>query len=207
MLIIVLTLTEEIREIVKFGIQARKICASCTDFMFPGKSCYESFCGPDNYGYEATVSGLLVVPYGNDVYGNPPPDPLSGHTWMHGTIAETCKVPSETFGNFLSGEMVADVLASVLFAGSGQFVTAPDYLGYGESFDFHKAYIVGKPYMSSAAVLWTEASQTIADVYGYSAGCAAVVSGYSEGGGGAARATMALSCIGVDVKRAQMGAA
>lgn len=102
--------------------------------------------------------------------------------------------------------MVADVLAVLLFGGSGQFAIAPDNLGYGESYNFHKGYIVRDAYKASAATLWSKASHIITNEYGSHPGCGAVASGYSEGGIGAAAAAQALSCIGVEVVRVQMGA-
>lgn len=44
-------LLAEVREIIKYGVQARKICASCDDYAFPNDACYDDFCGADVYGH------------------------------------------------------------------------------------------------------------------------------------------------------------
>lgn len=79
--------------------------------------------------------------------------------------------------------------------------------GYGASYDHFRGYLVKKSYEASAAVLWSKARQVLSELPGIELGCSAVVSGYSEGGYGAAAAPTGLQCIGVDVKRIQMGGA
>ncbi|KAL7452583.1 hypothetical protein ACHAWC_004309 [Mediolabrus comicus] len=193
------------REIIKYGVQARKICASCDDYTFPGSTCYNDFCGADVYGHSATHSGLLLVPV--DDNGAPIQGILHGSLWYHGTEAATCSIPSEQYSDFVSGSFIANVLSTILFAGFGTVGIAPDGLGYGESYDHFKGYLVKKAYEASAVVLWSEARKVLSGMPGIELGCSAVVSGYSEGGYGAAAAPTGLQCIGVDVKRIQMGAA
>jgi len=59
--IFLLRYTGEVSAMVQYGIKAKKICASCTDFT-PLAECYQDFCGADTYGHDATVSGLLLLP-------------------------------------------------------------------------------------------------------------------------------------------------
>lgn len=153
----------------------------------------------------ATHSGLLVLPV--DDSGDLIPGIRHGSLWYHGTEASTCSIPSEQFPQFLSGSFSANVLATVLFAGHGTVALAPDGLGYGESYDHVKGYLVKKHYEASAAVLWSEARRVLReDVAGdMELGCSGLMSGYSEGGYGAAAGATGLQCIGVDVKRLQMG--
>ncbi|KAL7547388.1 hypothetical protein ACHAWF_010695, partial [Thalassiosira exigua] len=196
----------EVRQIIQYGIQARKICASCDDFMFEDNSCYDDFCGADVYGHSAMHSGLLILPV--DDNGTPISGIHHGSIWYHGTTASTCSVPSEEFSRFLEGSFSANVLSTILFAGHGTIAVAPDGLGYGESYDHIKGYLVKKTYQASAAVLWSKARQVLQDdALDIELGCSGMTSGYSEGGYGAAAGATGLSCIGVDVKRIQMGGA
>ena len=141
-----------------------------------------------------------------DDNGTPISGVRHGSFWYHGTEASTCSIPSEQYSDFVAGSFSANVLATVLFAGHGTIAIAPDGLGYGESYDHFKGYLVKKAYEASAAVLWSKARQVLQDEdQGIELGCSGMTSGYSEGGYGATAGATGLSCIGVGVKRIQMG--
>ena len=58
-----------------FDIKATKICTSCKDMLeaygdeltaYSGDDGFMSYCGPDTYGHDAIVSGVMLEPIHND---------------------------------------------------------------------------------------------------------------------------------------------
>lgn len=124
---------------------------------------------PDINGVPDTASGLLVLPVRETEYQYPL------LCYMHGTVDSKVDVPSNLAGGW---ELAA------VWGGLGFVAAAPDFLGLGDSRGFH-------PYVHAA----TEASAGIDMLFAARAFCEAegpalndqlFVTGYSQGGHGAA---------------------
>lgn len=194
----------EIEALVQYGVRVQKVCAQCTEFS-SSHSCFESFCGDDAYGSAALVSGLLFIPLVQHEEDNKLsilPGLIKGSIWSHTTTASTCNVPSEgweDFANKQGGNI--DVMIPFIVASNGNVAIAPDNLGYGESYNHFKSYLVRQAYKTAAIPLWLKAQQMIADETNCTSEMAnnVFLSGYSEGGYGAVAVAEGLECMGVDI--------
>jgi hypothetical protein len=164
--------------LVRHNIQARKICASCQNYYSIGDNDdeYQNYCGPNAYGNNATVSGLIIFPV--DEQGEIIKGSLAGHIDAHQTLTESIlQAPSETFDDSNKHWL------AFLAASSGKVSIRPDYLGYGESADFYKSFLLKPAYPTATLPLWQKAVQMVQD----ESNCqsylkpAAYLTGYGEG--------------------------
>lgn len=166
-------------------IQARKICASCTDY---GRNdddeetiVYQKYCGPNAYGYNATVSGLVIFPI--DANGDFVRGSLSGHVDAHRTIIDSNHVPSEMMMTSDDDSYYAQHWLAMLGASAGNVAIRPDYLGYGESFEYFKSFLLQPAYPTATLPLWQKAVQMVQE----ESNCrsylkpSAYITGYGEG--------------------------
>jgi len=208
----------QVNTLIQYGVQVHKICAKCTDFEMEDLECYNDFCGPNAYGYDATFSGMLVVP--TDVYSNTNGETISttvtilkgimkGVIWSHATKANTCDVPSEIWNKF-DKDIEFDLIVPFLIASSGNAVVTPDNIGYGESYDHHVGFLIRKAYKTASVPLWLKAQEYIATETKCQSelGNSVVTGGYSEGGYGAVAVAEAMDkCMNVKVIKLFSGAA
>mmetsp|Transcript_36584 Transcript_36584/g.88669 ORF Transcript_36584/g.88669 Transcript_36584/m.88669 type:complete len:598 (-) Transcript_36584:30-1823(-) len=201
--------------LVKHDVQARKICASCQDYQdaaandvsqnsllpTPRNITWQQYCGESAYGSNATVSGLLLVPI--DENGDLIEGPMAGHLAAHQSLTETfSQIPSETFDQFDKHWL------SIVAASSGKIAIEPDYLGYGESSDFFKSFLIRPAYATATLPLWQSAVEMIAqesECRSYLKSVA-YVTGYGEGAFAALSIADALySTFNVQIVKASVG--
>lgn len=118
----------------QFGLVVRKICGSCADHP------QSTICPPTAYGYNATHSGLLLVPLGvpptSQNSSNPESTIKDGTSLLsvhfRGAVRTTQRVPSGVWPpSPLDG---FDVFMGLFFSSStGTYTILPDYQGFGES--------------------------------------------------------------------------
>ena len=91
---------------------------------------------------------------------------------------------------------------------SGTVSIAPDTLGYSNTYDYFKGYIVKKQYQTSFIPLWLKTKRTIAEETECVSelGNGLTVAGYSEGGYGAFAIAEAAESVGIDVQQVLSGA-
>ena len=162
---------------VDYGVQVIKVCGKCSDYA----GLYKGVCEPDDYAFDSTHSGLLLLPLVRDttrlVRGTRPLTILS-----HGTTPSNMRVPSNLWN-------VSDpdglVLFGTLFTGmTGCVSLLPDFTGYGESrVDAFRAYVVRKAYVTGTLPLIWESEALVANISDCKTAVAddIVVVGYSEG--------------------------
>lgn len=187
-----------------YGVEVRKLCASCNEFNVTSDS-YSEYCGEGVYGYSATHSGLLMIPMSID-----------GTVMAEGTFPGVVfnhdptmnRVPSEEWNG--ANSMASEIMFGVYPAAAGSVAVLPDYFGHGESNGaLFKANLVKQSYETSTVPLWLKADAIIAE----SSDCgnaalanAATVTGFSEGGYASVVIANALYRLGVDIIRVQAGA-
>ena len=91
---------------------------------------------------------------------------------------------------------------------SGTVSIAPDTLGYSNTYDYFKGYILKKQYQTSFIPLWLKTKRTIAEETDCVSelGNGLTVAGYSEGGYGAFAIAQAAESVGIDVQKVLSGA-
>jgi len=129
---------------------------------------------PDIYGVKDTASGLFVYPV--------PEDSLEINVYpmliyQHGTVGSRLDVPSELAGGFQ---------LAMFWASVGYATTAADFLGLGTSRGFHP-YVHART-EASAAIDFHIGMKDIASDEGFLVNDQLFVTGYSQGGHGAAAA-------------------
>ena len=168
---------------VDYGVQLVKVCGRCSDHV--GR--YEGVCEADHYAFDATHSGLVILPMERDsttrfARGTRPVTIL-----CHGTQPNNLAVPS----NLWNATTTRDdpdglVLFGVLFTAMTATISIlPDYTGYGESRRIaHRAYIVRQGYVTATLPLVWETEKYLADTTNCqtAAADAYCLVGYSEGG-------------------------
>lgn len=187
---------------VKYGVQVRKMCASCEEeTKHPGFINKDShglgYCDETAYGYDAKTSGLVVIPTNDE--GDILPGALQASTWSHVTIAGNCDIPSGTF-NF--GKVSVDAITTLLMGSSGSVAISSDTIGFGNTYDYFKGYLVKKQYQTSFIPLWLKTKRTIAQETGCASelGTGLFIGGFSEGGYAAFAVAEAAESAGIDVR-------
>ena len=91
---------------------------------------------------------------------------------------------------------------------SGTVSIAPDTLGYSNTYDYFKGYVVKKQYQTSFIPLYLKTKRTIAEETACLSelGNGLTVAGYSEGGYGAFAIAEAAESVGIDVQQVLSGA-
>lgn len=185
-----------------YGIQVRRVCASCSDFDLEGDD-YQRYCGPDAYGYNQSFSGLLAIPL-NDK-GELLEGTLPGAMHMRGT--QVNDVPSNQYNT--SKPDLIQFITALFPASTGNPALAPDYFGYGVSnARIYKGYIVRQGYETSIVPLWHKVEQIIREESNCTSALAneLAIFGYSEGGYAAPVVATALHKLGWDIMRVHAGA-
>lgn len=195
----------------KLGIEAHKICASCSEFQESyggmGDNTYgndfDSYCGADKYGSDANVSGLLYIPVDNDGYLRKTSNLALWNRWIEFYAKE---VPSEQFLANGVWETTQEELENrgfspvgLLTSGIGTVSLLPDYIGYGESYKYAKGPSIKAMYQKGIVPLvlklrdsyLSEVTDGLTSLSNY-----VVTSGYSEGGMPAIVSGSALSELG-----------
>jgi hypothetical protein len=205
---------------VTYDFQVSKQCSSCVDVATVNGdslegSGFDEYCGSDSYGYEAELSTLMFAPI----------DPSTGEVFkgkrlraqltMHGTTIDVRDAPTESFpanitetlSSLQSQAEVTNFLLSytslwsgMTSASSGAIALYPDFIGFGQSTDWNRTFLLKEPYMQSAAVAWLDANNQ------FNGNCstseledAVTVTGFSEGGYAAVNAAVALDQLGTEV--------
>ena len=161
---------------VTFGVRIQKVCGRCSEFPSGTTTCL-----PDEYGYNALHSGLLITPLdrtSNQI--KPGTSPIN--IVCHGTQSGNHNVPSNQWSRTTPDPQV--ILAVLLSSVSGSYAILPDYLGYGESTDYFRPYIVKQAYPCAVWPLLHRAEEIIAQETDCASALAdsITVMGYSEGG-------------------------
>jgi len=138
----------------------------------------------DVFGQLDTASGLFVVPI--DLDGDKIFPRL---VYQHGTVGSKSDVPSNLQGGFQ---------LAVIWASFGYAVSAPDYLGLGDSRGFHP-YVHADSEASAAIDMVTAAEQFVEESGEYYTNEQMFITGYSQGGHGAAAAQKAMEAQGMTV--------
>lgn len=91
---------------------------------------------------------------------------------------------------------------------SGTVSIAPDTLGYSNTYDYFRGYVVKKQYQTSFIPLWLKTKRTIAEETKCASelGNGLTIAGYSEGGYGAFAIAEAAQSVGIDVQAVLSGA-
>jgi len=123
-------------------------------------------------------------------------------------IAGTCDTPTGTFKPSDHGKISIDATTTLLMGASGTVAIAPDTLGYSNTYDYFKGYIVKKQYQTSFIPLWLKTKRTIAEETNCVSelGNGLTVAGYSEGGYGAFAIAEAAESAGIDIQAVLSGA-
>lgn len=170
--------------VMKYGVQIRKICSSCKEMGMHEEEMHKEYCTTNNYGYNLTQSGLLLLPIDADT-GSIHQGTMPAVLYNHPSVLR--EAPTVWFGedsNIL-------LFLNLVVASTGVINIMPDYLGYGGYDDAgfwdniaYKAYLIKKGYQTSIMPLWYKTAQIIQrDSKCASAlGNAVSIFGYSEGG-------------------------
>lgn len=192
---------------------------------------FPSYCAVDQYGWDAPHSALVLTPAMNDnddSTGSTGGQTMlmgelrgfvAGHVtefnahagptdlWPDGNViailesdALTTEQKEATFRSFVS---------SLVAASAGAVAILPDYIGYGESRNYDRAYLQLFPYLQAAGVTYAAAKRYVSLA---SSGCTvlsdvASTAGYGEGGYFAVVGALALVQNDVEVLSAKAGGA
>ena len=115
------------------------------------------------------ATGLVVVPQGyscnHDMF-----------VYCHGTVFEKDQVPS----NFSGAGNGVEVIFGLIYGGNGYITVMPDYLGLGDSPDFH--LYVDEKTETTATIDLMVAAQNLSNTNGWGLTGDVLLSGYSQGG-------------------------
>mmetsp|Transcript_24965 Transcript_24965/g.58933 ORF Transcript_24965/g.58933 Transcript_24965/m.58933 type:complete len:705 (+) Transcript_24965:49-2163(+) len=179
-----LVLTQLFLDRINYGVEVRKMCASCEEVVATepdfqtlyDNPAFEQYCGKDIYGNDVQHSGLVTFPLeeGGVIRGGV----LPGFVYCRATKVAINDVPSEFKPKNI--EAAIGVLASIA---QGLPSISPDFMGYGSS-EALRGYVIKDSYVTSALPLWLKLklhlrdnSDCNTDLDGF-----AIYQGYSEGG-------------------------
>lgn len=196
---------------VEFGVQIRKVCASCSEFapdVSSTSSSTTAACLPDEYGFDALHSGLLIIPLDDKNENQIKPGTSTVNILCHGTQSGNQDIPSNQWSIVNpSTQVLMGVLVSSM---TGTFTLAPDYIGYGESSEDHyRAYLVRRAYPTSVLPLLYKAEEIVAQETNCASALAdsMTVMGYSEGGYAAVAVADAMHQMGKTIITVKSGGA
>jgi hypothetical protein len=222
---------EQLLSIVDYDIAVSKVCLSCQDvdqsdldaaaFTDDSTHGFASYCSSGKYGVDATHSALVFAPIDPDT-GDVFTGVLRGFVSGHSTESNVNAGPSDLWPVDVTAVLASDVitdfqkvlqfrnfLASSVAASAGAISVMPDYIGYGESKSFDRAFLAPLPYRQAFSISYIAAKRYISNS---SQGCTvlddvATLSGYSEGGYASVVGAMALEQIGVQILSLRPGGA
>lgn len=193
--------------LIEHGIQIRKVCAACSDYDALSST---SFCSPEDYGSNVTMSGLVILPLTNSSE-NPVIEPGNHVVSIYGRGTRIASEPSTEWASAASNSSSPELLfMGLVTAISGSVSILPDFMGYGESLGTaYRSYIVNKSYQTSSVPLIYRVDEILREETSSASRLSntAVVSGYSEGGYAAVSMTTALDEIGMEVLMSHVGGA
>lgn len=183
---------------IQHGVQVHRICAGCQDVASQIQSdtqaaaVFDTFCGADDYGSNATFSGLMMVPMAEDDE-NVVPGTLKGVIDMHPTAIAVVPsimwtMPTSSPDSVPTDEGTQEqflLQLDAILAGTGQVLVFPDYMGYAENGDeLYKGYTIQKAYQTSSVPIVYWAQQYLRKLSNSCTELATTVAvkGYSEGG-------------------------
>jgi pimeloyl-ACP methyl ester carboxylesterase len=185
-----------------FGVQVRKVCASCADFAIDNAD-YLRYCGEDVYGYNSTFSGLVLFPL--DENGTLPAGTLVGSLINHPSTV--VNVPTATYNGTTSDAQL--LVFGLIPASWGIPVVLPDFFGYGVSNSkISKGFIIRQSYETSIVPLWYKTAQILQNETNCRTALADElhIGGYSEGGYATMVVAQALYNLNWTILRADAGA-
>ena len=195
--------------VMKYGVQIRKICTSCEEMGMHEEEMHKEYCATNNYGYNLTQSGLLLLPIDADT-GSIRQGTMPAALYNHPSVLR--EAPTVWFGkdsNIL-------VFLNLVVASTGIINIMPDYLGYGgyDNAGFwdnvaFKAYLIKKGYQTSIMPLWYKTAQIVQRDSNCTAalGNAVAIFGYSEGGYASVAMADTMYKAGINVVHVDTGGA
>lgn len=215
--------------LVQHNVMAIKLCLKCSDVdaqdlrtdALLDNSWYgfASYCSSDQYGWNATHSALMFAPV--DSRGIILSGQLRGFVAGHDTEIDVDMGPTDRWPNdvseLLSNALLTDTekiatlqpfVSSLVAATSGAVAVLPDYIGYGESKNFDRAFLYPRLYMQAAGLSFAAARRFVSRIGQDCAALAdvATVTGYGEGGYFAIVGALALEHSGVVILSSRVGA-
>jgi hypothetical protein len=199
--------------------ETEEILLNTSPYGFP------SYCSEDKYGWDATHSALIFSPV-DSATGQILTGELRGFVSGHDTAIDVDTAPTDLWplenvtSILLSSAdstlvltnsdkvlLFQSFISSLVAASGGAVAIMPDYIGYGESKDYDRAYLAPTVYEQSAAVSYAAAKRYVSQI---SNGCtvltdAATIIGYGEGGYFAIRGALALEQNGVTILSSRPG--
>jgi hypothetical protein len=215
----------------KYGVSAVKVCKSCADitqedvgsaegFNNDSEYGFQTYCADDVYGAKATFSSLAFFPIDpetDEIFTGTLRAFMGGHSteinlsgaptelWPQGSLAAA--VDSTTIPFEQKIYMFRNVLAPLLAASSGAAGIMPDYIGFGASQEYNRAFLMKVPYMQAYSLGFLAARIFLKAVSG---GCTylgnfATLTGWSEGGYSSAVGALTLDALGVEILSVHSG--
>ncbi len=222
------TTRQLVAPLVQHDVMAIKLCLRCSDIGIQDLSTeallddswygFVSYCSPNQYGWNATHSALMFAPI--DSSGVILTGQLRGFVAGHDTGINVDMGPTDSWPTNVSAllgdegltdtEKIATLqpfISSLAAATAGAAAVLPDYIGYGESKNFDRAFLYPLPYMQSAVVSYAAARRFVSRI---GQDCAALVdiatfTGYGEGGYFATVGALALERSGVTILSSRPG--
>lgn len=166
-----------------FGVEVRKVCASCEEVLSAEPSfktlydnpTFEKYCGIDAYGRNIQHSALVTYPLGPD--NKVRSGLLPGYIYSRPTKIAITSIPSQ-FGEEI--DVIFGIFASVV---EGLVSISPDFMGYGSSTAF-RSYLVKDAYPAATLPIWLKTKSSLREKTDCKTdlGNSAFYLGYSEGG-------------------------
>lgn len=206
----------------KYPIQVQKICSSCQqiqmqyrgeDFLKDNSTHgFATYCGRGKYGSNVVTSGLLLMPV-DPATGKVFTGKLRSGVFTHATTSGSQNGPSSAFPSNLTAELqvsaaqtaqlvflIIDIIPGLIGASAGTVLVIPDNIGYGESYEYPKSYLINSLYQQSSMTLWLAARRMLSFSSTPNTPCteldtAVSVNGYSEGGYSAFSACLAFDSL------------
>jgi hypothetical protein len=217
-----------------YNVTVSKVCLKCSDVnnqdwptevLLNTKSTYGfmAYCSIDKYGWDAVHSALMFTPIESSstqtyrILTGELRGFVAGHdTEIDADAGPTDLWPDDTVSSILQSETLStqhkysifrNFVTSLVASSAGAVSILPDYLGYGESRGYDRAYLQPFPYLQAAGVTYAAAKRYISS---RSNGCTvltdvASTTGYGEGGYFAMLAALALEQNNVDVLSVKSG--
>ncbi|CAB9502405.1 expressed unknown protein [Seminavis robusta] len=201
---VILTLDTLVLSQLKYDVQLWKVCGRCSDFDDDALYPKNVGCRPQDYGFHAMHSGLLVAPY----------DVTTGEL-LHSTLPVTI-LPSYSFfppSNVRPPLTTVNdhpaIVGIMLSSVSISYALLPDDIGWVESGDYYRGFMLKQSIITSLVpLIWqseaivseqSDCTSAMADAY--------FITGYSQSGYGAVVLGDALHRMGKNVVAVRAGGA
>ena len=217
-----------------YEVFVSKVCLSCSEvdlqvgsspssddeniFLHKGHYGFQTYCGRDSYGYDATHSALVFSPADPDHVGESLPGKLRGFLFNRGTrfgINDYMTQFPPDLDAYLQSNIdpltkfffLRDYTIPLIAASNGAISIMPDHLGHGESAIFNRPYLQPMPYMQTAVLSWLATKDYIRHVTNGDTimDDVVTVTGYSEGGFSSIVGSQALKKLGVRIRSMHVG--